>query len=181
MTLRTRTRVLCKVLTLPQKKKGEKKIFSKKKNCHNWQKKKRCAGTNPRRVRPRGYRFQRPPAERGSTEILSEARLHRGSAERSEAARRSSGGRHYKKTPAKVFADDTNIYVNSIVQSQVWIKIFTLFKPYSGISINYKKTSFTPLGKLSISATSRKSFNVSFPSTTIASQNITITVIHSDL
>ena len=31
----------------------------------------------------------------------SEARLHRGSAERSEAARRSSGGRHYKKLTQK--------------------------------------------------------------------------------
>ena len=38
------------------------------------------------------------PAER-SEAPPSEARLHRGSAERSEAgARRSSGGRHYKKT-----------------------------------------------------------------------------------
>ena len=28
----------------------------------------RGRGTNPRRVRPRGYRFQRPPAERGFAE-----------------------------------------------------------------------------------------------------------------
>ena len=71
-------------------------------------------GAIPRRVRPRGYRFQRPPAERREapaaerseavppSEARPSHRAKRGSTEappeRSEAARRSSGGRHYKKT-----------------------------------------------------------------------------------
>ena len=82
----------------------------------------RCGGTIPRRVRPRGYRFQRLPAERSEAVPPSEARLHRakrGSTERSEAppskarlhrakrgsteappseARPREGHRHYKKT-----------------------------------------------------------------------------------
>ena len=42
----------------------------------------RCGrGTNPRRVCPRGYRFQRPPAERCEAVPPSEARLKRGSTE----------------------------------------------------------------------------------------------------
>ena len=74
----------------------------------------------------RGYRFQRPPAERSeapagakrrgrsapraakrgrpaerSEAPPSEARLHRGSAERSEVAQRSPGGRHYKTKTQK--------------------------------------------------------------------------------
>ena len=65
----------------------------------------RCAGAIPRRVRPRGYRFQRPPAERSEappSEARPSRRAKRGSAERSEAARRSSGGRHYKLKLKKV-------------------------------------------------------------------------------
>ena len=55
----------------------------------------RCGGTNPRRVRPRGYRFQRPPAER--SEARPSRRAKRGlPAERSEAPprlRRAKRGR----------------------------------------------------------------------------------------
>ena len=60
----------------------------------------RCGGTNPRMVRPRGYRFQRPPAERSEVSPPSEARpsrrAKRGSTERREAAprlRRAKRGR----------------------------------------------------------------------------------------
>jgi Reverse transcriptase (RNA-dependent DNA polymerase) len=76
--------------------------------------------------------------------------------------------------PAKVFADDTNIYIYSITQSQVWIKIFTLFTPISGISINYGKTGYTPLGNLSVNSSMGPSFKVYFPFTTIPNQKIAI-------
>ena len=57
------------------------------------------------RARLRRANWEAPPAERSrgrpaerSEAPPNKARLHRGSAERSEAAQRSSGGRHYKKT-----------------------------------------------------------------------------------
>ena len=115
----------------------------------------RCVGFGgaiPRRVRPRGYRFQRPPAER-SEAPLSEARLHR--AKRGRAAKvigrsplqKNSKRFHQKAQGNHLFFSATFFFFffffrNStklIRRYGLWLKVFFFKKNW----LMFKKASLT--------------------------------------
>ena len=99
-------------------------------------------GTNPRRVRPRGYRFQRPPAER------SEARLRRAKrglpAERSEAPprlRRAKRG-HAKVIGRSPLQKNSKRFHQKAQGNHLFINGFLFYRGYL-INILFSKKKIT--------------------------------------